>query len=494
MLIGWRFVHFGEAIDLPHDWRQSDTANYIYDFYENGIDLAHPAVCWMGGHKTVILEFPLPEAVSALLYQAFGPDHRWARLVTLIFFLGASYYLFRIVALIGTRSLARWTVLFYMAMPLGIFYSRAIHIDFAAVCFAHGMVFHFIQGIKKRQGRALFFGGLWGALAMMTKAPYAFYLVFPLAYIAFQERAWRFCLRHLHWFLLPIVSFIPWQMHVRAVNAAAPDWFFIPHYSKFVDKWGWYFGVWKMRELSWIWETIGGRILYEVLGGFYGLVPAGLSFLILGWRGSAARFLGWWTFGTFIYVFIFFNLNFVHNYYQIPLMVPAACFLGLLMDRLYSFFQDRLQMGAGWVMGLLCLAWVGNSLRLTEGLQLNGPERVYFEDYYKVNPVFSSAGPLLESLTDKDDLLIVSFGGMDCRAPHLLYHAHRNGWSIADEFLSPELLGKLIGQGADYFAWFYMHPPSEELSQFLSQFSFTEHHIPAHKGPIFLYELADFVN
>ena len=47
-LIALRFLHFGPEIDWPHDWRQCDTGWFIWDFYKNGIDLLHPAVCWMG--------------------------------------------------------------------------------------------------------------------------------------------------------------------------------------------------------------------------------------------------------------------------------------------------------------------------------------------------------------------------------------------------------------------------------------------------------------
>ncbi len=69
LLIALRFLHFGTEIDGPHDWRQCDTGWFIWDFYKNGIDLLHPAVCWMGATDTLILEFPLPEALVAIGYH-----------------------------------------------------------------------------------------------------------------------------------------------------------------------------------------------------------------------------------------------------------------------------------------------------------------------------------------------------------------------------------------------------------------------------------------
>ena len=88
-------MHFGTELDAPHDWRQSDTAFYIYDFYKNGIDLLYPAVCWMGASDTVILEFPLPEAIVAIFYQLFSESIPLARFIFLSFFMGAIYYLYK---------------------------------------------------------------------------------------------------------------------------------------------------------------------------------------------------------------------------------------------------------------------------------------------------------------------------------------------------------------------------------------------------------------
>ena len=40
LLLSFRFFHFTEEIDGPHDWRQCDTAHYINDFYKN-LQLMH---------------------------------------------------------------------------------------------------------------------------------------------------------------------------------------------------------------------------------------------------------------------------------------------------------------------------------------------------------------------------------------------------------------------------------------------------------------------
>ena len=112
-----RLFHLGGEIDLPHDWRQCDTAHYIEDFYQNGIDILYPAVCWMGNHETIIFECPLPEAIVALIMKATGEGLFWQRLVFVLFFCLALYCLYQCLFLIFGHALAQWSVLVYLVLP-----------------------------------------------------------------------------------------------------------------------------------------------------------------------------------------------------------------------------------------------------------------------------------------------------------------------------------------------------------------------------------------
>ena len=164
VLIGQRLAHFGPFLDEPHSWRQCDTANFAWAFYDKGISLLKPSVCWMGNHPHVIFEFPLPEAITALLYNIFGPRLAYARATTLMFFLGATGFLAAIVARLSSPRLALLTALVYLALPLALFYSRAVHMDFSAVCFAHAMVYYFLRGYDERNLGWWLVGSLAGCL------------------------------------------------------------------------------------------------------------------------------------------------------------------------------------------------------------------------------------------------------------------------------------------------------------------------------------------
>jgi hypothetical protein len=59
-LLALRIPHLSGPLDDPHSWRQCDTVGYSLAFARHGIDLLHPSVVWLGAHRTLILEFPLP--------------------------------------------------------------------------------------------------------------------------------------------------------------------------------------------------------------------------------------------------------------------------------------------------------------------------------------------------------------------------------------------------------------------------------------------------
>lgn len=431
-----RCFHLGEAIDGPHAWRQSDTANYIWDFYQNGIDLLHPSVCWMGGHQTMILEFPLHEAIAALFYKAFGPSHLWARLVTLFFFMVSVFYLYKVVKLLSSKQVAQIAVLIYMVLPLSLFYSRAVHVDFVAVGLAHAMLWYYLQGIQQNMWKHILVGTLFAIPAFMVKAPYCFYLALPLVWWIWKQKRWREVLKFSPLFILPVIAFGLWIWHTKTINAQAPDWFFIPGYHKFTAMTEWYFGSWHQRTLLESWQTLGWRMVLDV-AGWVGLACC-LGGIFLGRKAKGYGFFAWWGLGTLIYVLLFFNLNKVHNYYQIPLLAPVAIFAALAINQLYQRLKGKL---AGKVLLVLFPLLIGG-------------ENIYYSEitYYETFEDQVTIGETIAGNTPEDALVIVSWGGLGCHFPNVLYNARRNGWSIVQDFLSPEIAYKLYKEGASYLA------------------------------------------
>ncbi|MEL6969143.1 MAG: glycosyltransferase family 39 protein [Bacteroidota bacterium] len=421
-LIAWRFLHFGPELDLPHDWRQADTAYYIYDFYKNGIDLLQPAVCWMGAADTVILEFPLPEAIVAQLQRWFGESMWLCRAIFLLFFLLCTYYFYRIVELLFDKQTALWAAVIYLALPLAQFYSRAIHIDFFAQAFAYATFYYTLAACHKRSSFLLVAAAACATIAILVKVPYLFYLAIPVLVYAFHHRLLQWLVLHSLVFLPAVLIFLLWQKHVYATNAAAPDWDYILHYRKFDQNASWYFGVIEQRLSLYHWKEIGLRVLVEA-GGVFAVL------LLPFWWKSQGKTIGFtvllsWVGSLGIYVILFFNLNAFHNYYQIPFLGPIAIFVALALLSMKQRWGATVQISIAIGVISLCTA--------------------YAEwNYYQTPTELDEVADKIQELVPPEGLPVVVYKKFDCRNPRILARARRRGWSLQEAAASPEVVKRL---------------------------------------------------
>lgn len=474
--IAWRFFHFGEAIDDPHGWRQSETANYIYDFAVNGIDLLQPSVCWLGNHKTLLLEFPLPEAIVAVLYQWFGESHIWGRLIFYLFFLGSLYYFYRLIALISNKFIAQTASLVYLFMPLSLFYSRALQVDFTALFFCNMMAVFFIQNMRNGNRVHLILGIVSAALAFLIKIPYAFaYSVF-LIFIILQEKRCAFVWNNWYWLAIPPSLFAIWQWYSYQTNAAAPDWEYIIGYRKFTDNSAWYFGDINQRLDINNWIILRNRLYNEILG------ISGLVLFAIGLIRSILKrqyiFLVWFL-ATVLYALIFFNLNRNHNYYQIPFIPILAVLIAFGFDAFRSLLS---KINPTIIASFLLVLFAYEAIQYSEN------------NYYIIQHNFSEVGQHVQSRTAQEDLVIFNYYDLDSKCPLFLYQARRNGWQLLSWGLTPTHISRLKNEeGAAYFACIRDQPWDGEVGEYLSQFQMEEIDLNASNQHLYFYNLNAFV-
>ncbi|MBN1867154.1 glycosyltransferase family 39 protein [Candidatus Sumerlaeota bacterium] len=225
-----RLPHMRGPIDDPHSVRQGVVAYGARVFYEEGFDLLHPRVCWMGDYRITASQFPLVEATIALGYRVFGERTGVARMVALLSFLGSAAYLFAILQYVYGMRLAAVATAVYGLLPIGLFYSRAVHPDPPVILAAHGMVYHFLRGYDEKKRFHIAVGGVWALFGFLVKASHVFYFALPLMLwivTRFDRRS----------FLLLVLASCPgvaafflWRWHCFITNCGAPDWFFIPGY------------------------------------------------------------------------------------------------------------------------------------------------------------------------------------------------------------------------------------------------------------------------
>lgn len=470
ILVVQALFHFTRFIEEPHAWRQCDTAWISHDYFVNGIDLLHPTVCWMGNHRTVILEFPVVEAAVTLSYRVFGESILVARFLYFSFFLIGVFFLFRIVSLLYDDRVAKISILAYMSAPLSLYYSRAIHIDFSVISLSLAMLYFFFVGVTRKDTVFLWLSSACASLAFLVKIPHAYFLFLPMATFAVLRGRVRWVAARVLIFVPPVFLFLLWRNHAQAVNSLAPDWDFILDYRKFSENTAWYFGSLDQRFVLDYWIMLFKKLLFEAIG-----VGSFVFFFVGLLRKRKVRpdaVILSWTIGCIVSLAIFFNLNLYHNYYQISFVPALAIWTGL---------------------GLNYIARKRNTLFITlfgvvVFLNIGYAER----NYYNVNLQEIEIAKHIRNLTEENDPVIVSIRRRDCRNPRILARCERVGWSIEHAGLSAEVIRRLRDDwGAKYWAFVGERAPDRIVSEIKEMRLVEETELVPEGDRLFLFELGE---
>jgi len=248
-------------------------------------------------------------------------------------------------------------------------------------------------------------------LAALVKAPYLAPLVPVTVYRVWKQGALWPRWRRWLWMALPLAAFLWWRGHTTAVNGAAPDWDFIPGYLKFTDMSGWYFGKWQQRFEGFRWAMLAERS-YTAISSPPGLLLLGAGlWLAFRKRNAAGIALRWWLLGLTLYLLLFFTLNDIHDYYQIPFLPFVALGSALALKALGQRY------GRVWSLA---------ALLLVSGWQVWQAER----QYYDVKQLYEQAARWLEGQIPAGDLALLASPNDDCRSPLMLARARRSGWAL----------------------------------------------------------------
>jgi len=221
----------------------------------------------MGGHGELALECPIPEAIVVLAQYVLGTNMWVSRGCFLLFFLLAAYYFFGVVKRLLGSEIAEWSTVVYMALPLGLFYSRAIHIDFFALAVVHASIYYLLMGLHMARTLPLLASALLATVAAVVKIPYLFYWALPVLAYTVRQKQLEWLLTRSAVYIIPLSVFYLWQQHAYGINSAAPDWDYLLHYRKFDDNAHWYFGSVAQRLSLYNWKVIGWRLVTEVGAG-----------------------------------------------------------------------------------------------------------------------------------------------------------------------------------------------------------------------------------
>ncbi len=379
-----------------HSWRQADTAAVARNFVKDGFNLLYPqsdsflALNDRGlanPNRYFINEFPFYNAVVAGVYQLFGINETYARLVSVAFASFGAVALYLITLKLFGQKIALTAGLFYALNPYNIYYGRVIMPD--PIFVSLGLVaFYFF--LLKPWGllSALIF-----SLSLLVK-PYAIFLLPVFLYYG--------GLKNRRLWLWGLVSFLPlllWRIHLANHPEAsfASTWLLNATNIRFTGA----FFRWLIFDRL-------NRLIFAT-GGFVLLILG----MISSYQEKKRLGIFIWLLSIAAYMTIFAMGNVTHDYYQLP-VVPVGSILVA-----FGFWQ-LIGSSAKPVIKLINVL-VAVSL-LVMSLAFGWYE---VRGYFNINrPEIVAAGKVVDELTPKNALVIAAYNS----DPAFLYQTNRHGW------------------------------------------------------------------
>ena len=140
-------VHWPWIRELPWDWRPAQTLITTFWLKQEGISLFSYQTPLFGSPWRVPFEFPLYQAVSAIVSNVFSINIITASHLTslLVFYISAFFLL--LICYNFFQELFTSCVIFsvYLWLPYNFIYSNEILIDYLALALALGFIFFIIK-------------------------------------------------------------------------------------------------------------------------------------------------------------------------------------------------------------------------------------------------------------------------------------------------------------------------------------------------------------
>lgn len=428
-----RLIHIEFPVAGWHSWRQSDTAAITRNFVIEDYNILYPRIDWRGNTEGFVeSEFQLYSFTIASLYKLFGVNEIFGRLLSVLCSLGTVIGIFLLVRKFINERTALWSSFFYAILPLSIFYGRAFMPEQMMLMFSVFGIYWFSEWLDHQ--KIVFFLGsvICISLAALLKIP-TLYLGLPLLFLCWNKYQKVLFAQPLIWVyaIIVFVSVALWYYHSHQLKAITGLSFGI--WDAGVDKWG---NIELLTSIK-FYNDVFFKSVAERHFTYAAFIPfiAGLFMK----RNSKQEYLfDFWFIAVVIYILIVARGNQVHEYYQLPLMIPGVVYLGKIFTKYFQPLIEltKKQKRIKYFYGLcLVLTLILSVLRL--------------QNFYKGErtdvPLFQLAQVVKETTNPNDLIITVSEGN-----PVVLYNCERKGWICSPERIDSLYLIQRKNEGARY--------------------------------------------
>ncbi len=379
-----------------HDNSRDQHLGGAVAFARGHIDLLRPTILGFNANGSPTpLEFPLWQALTALLMKGFGVWYGWGNVVSLGFLFSSLWALFDLCRRLGSDRLAWWALVFSLVQPLNLIVGGQAGGDSTAWALAMGFIYFSQRMMSEGKWGWWVLAVFTGGLSAMTKAPF-----FVTAGLTTFFWLW---LRHRHsgraWLFLLSAGTISaglfwiWNCHCHRVYAEAefPAISMDPLDARSGIQ-HWYFGSLAYRLNLHNWLRGGWHLANTVLGG--------LSFVFLllvsiRLRKSAEAWL--WLLAATGTLLVFPKLLFEHLHYFFIFSPAAAWLCALAAAELEPGLWSRIRAGTVARTALLLTTF---SVTLAGTLMIMHIN-MYFDPYPE------EVAQLIQQHTDPEDKIMV---------------------------------------------------------------------------------------
>ncbi|MBN1521441.1 MAG: glycosyltransferase family 39 protein [Candidatus Aureabacteria bacterium] len=386
-------------------------------------------------------EFPIYSYVVALLYRVFGFNDLAGRLLSLIAFVFSSLYFYKLVFnLYKKETVAVFSLLSFMLMPLVAYYRRAFMLESTMLFFSVALLFHFMKWTEHNKWQDYILALLFGVSCFLIKIP-SLVLGLPLLYLSFRKFRWRFFIRPSLWLfgLITLGTTFLWYFHSHKLTEINNLSFGVMSKVNAYGLFDWQI-LTSHEFVSLMFQRLKRLVFGEIL----------IVFMVLGLffsRKYSPNKLPWfWLASTIIFIVAFPFMNKGHDYYQILITFPIAIFTGIGLTLVWDIreitFKNNTLGAASLKQGGIR---AGTIIILLATLALTVSNTKYFFGN-KIEEIYEDAQRIKGNSDKKDLIVLINDYGTHSE---LFYHSHRKGW-VMPITATPPQLKNLIKKGARY--------------------------------------------
>lgn len=340
------------------------------------------------------------------------------------------FFLYLMIKKYASEKAALWSVFIYAVLPLNILFQNQVQPEPLMLMSIVGGLYFFDRWIDEETTLLLIASGILVSIACLIK-PTSFHIAFPIMYLCWKKYRGKMFFRPalLLYAGFTVAVVVAWYYYAHQIKYQTGISFGIWEYG--VDKWG----NWKLVSTWNFWNTMIFRVLAEKHFTWLGF-PI-LVFGIYSWKKNRARLFDVWALSTVIYVLIVARGNYVHAYYQFPLIFPAVYYMGTACAR--YCIPGNLTNKPSLVFHILLLGmFILTGVIYAKALKKQDTS---------TDTMFLLAEDIRRTIPAETPLVIV-----DQQDPVVFYNSHTKGWHMFINDLDSLHLSLAARKGAKYLA------------------------------------------